>query len=144
MVLFELQVCIVYNDILGVATLSSQRLPSDSGSEQLLATRYFFSQFWCEFTGDVLRQFYSEDVLFRAQEAEIKAKMKSLDHLSEEQRQAEMVKLMENKSSIFQKQEITQRNFYLQLFRTYCELPFQDTMQTFAKVYNDVFVREKP
>lgn len=54
------------------------------------------------------------------------------------------MKIMENKSSIFQKDEITKRNFYLQLFRTYCELPFKDTMQSFVKVFNDVFVKEKP
>ena len=51
---------------------------------------------------------------------------------------------MENKSSIFQKEEITKRNFYLQLFRTYCEIPFEETMQSFVKVFNDVFVKEKP
>jgi hypothetical protein len=55
-----------------------------------------------------------------------------------------MVKLLKNKSSIFQKDEISTRNFYLQLFRTYCELPFHETMQSFAKVFNDVFVKEKP
>lgn len=39
---------------------------------------------------------------------------------------------------------MTKRNFYLQLFRTYCELPFEETMQSFVKVFNDVFVKEKP
>jgi hypothetical protein len=39
---------------------------------------------------------------------------------------------------------MTKRNFYLQLFRTYCDLPFDETMQSFSKVFNDVFVKEKP
>lgn len=50
----------------------------------------------------------------------------------------------ETKGSIFPKGEMTKRNFYLQLFRTYCELPFEETMQSFVKVFNDVFVKEKP
>ena len=36
----------------------------------------------------------------------------------------EKMKLIENKSSVFSKEEITKRNFYLQLFRTYSDLPF--------------------
>jgi len=75
---------------------------------------------------------------------ETKSKMKALEGLNEAEKKKEMVKLMENKSSIFQKDEITKRNFYLQLFRTYCQLPFEDTMQSFVKVFNDVFVKEKP
>ena len=67
-----------------------------------------------------------------------------MEGLSEKEKKREMLKIMENKSSIFQKDEITKRNFYLQLFRTYCELPFQETMQSFVKVFNDVFVKEKP
>jgi hypothetical protein len=46
---------------------------------QLLATRYFFSQFWCEFTAEVLHEFYQEDLIYREQEA---AK-KKFEHLSE-------------------------------------------------------------
>lgn len=54
------------------------------------------------------------------------------------------MKIIENKSSVFSKEEITKRNFYLQLFRTYSELPFLETIQSFVKVFNDVFVKEKP
>lgn len=50
----------------------------------------------------------------------------------------------ETKGSIFPKGEMTKRNFYLQLFRTYNELPFEETMESFVKVFNDVFVKEKP
>jgi len=51
---------------------------------------------------------------------DIKTKMKGLEGLSEAEKKKEMVKLLENKSSIYPKDEITKRNFYLQLFRTYC------------------------
>ena len=110
---------------------------------QLLATRYFFSQFWCEFTAEVLKEFLQEDIIYRQQELEkVPANMNFLDKKKEEMKVIE--KSAENKSSIYQKDEITKRNFYLQLFRTYCELPFGDTMQSFVKVFNDVFVKEKP
>lgn len=75
---------------------------------------------------------------------ETNIKIKNLDGLPEAEKKREMMKIMENKSTIFQKEEITKRNFYLQLFRTYCEVPFQETMQSFVKVFNDVFVKEKP
>jgi hypothetical protein len=70
--------------------------------------------------------------------------MRNLDGLSELEKKKKALNLIENKSTVFQKEEITKRNFYLQLFRTYCELPFQETMQSFVKVFNDVFVKEKP
>ena len=86
-----------------------------------MATRYFFSQFWCEFTSEVLYEFYQEDIIYREQEA---AK-KQMENMSELEKKREELKGLENnKSSVFQKDEITKRNFYLQLFRTYCELPF--------------------
>ena len=53
----------MYNDLLAVATLG----PLDQESEnkrkesQLLITRYYFSQFWCEFTSDVLQDFIKDD-----------------------------------------------------------------------------------
>lgn len=72
--LFNLKVQVVFNDVLGVATFAN--LPESSETEkindnmdqQLLATRYFFSQFWCEFTQEVLVEFYQEDLLYREQE----------------------------------------------------------------------------
>jgi len=36
----------------------------------LLATRYFFSQFWCEFTKEVLTEFLNEDFAVKEIEAE--------------------------------------------------------------------------
>lgn len=44
---------------MAVATFAPYKLcPEDQIDEQLLATRYFFSQFWCEFTQEVLVEFY--------------------------------------------------------------------------------------
>lgn len=71
-------------------------------------------------------------------------KLKKLTGLSETERKIETAKIVKNKSSVFQKDEMTKRNFYLQLFRTYNELPFKETIQSFVKVFNDVFVKEKP
>ena len=67
-----------------------------------------------------------------------------MEGLSDMEKKRKTINIIENKSSVFQKEEITKRNFYLQLFRTYWELPFQETMQSFVKVFNDVFVKEKP
>ena len=66
-----------------------------------MATRYFFSQFWCEFTAEVLQEFFAEDIIYRRQEAATNAKLKGLEGLSEVEKQARMLKIMENKSSIF-------------------------------------------
>jgi len=57
---------VVFNDVMGVATFSSQDEFMDVRKEaQLLATRYFFSQFWCEFTAEVLQEFFAEDIVYR-------------------------------------------------------------------------------
>ena len=40
--------------------------------------------------------------------------------------------------------DMGKRNFYLQLFRTYCDMPFEETLENFTQVYNDVFWKEKP
>jgi hypothetical protein len=142
---FCYQITLVFNNYIGVAVFASSEEISRADTEsQLLACRYFFSQFWCEFTAEVLQEFYNEDVIFRRKEMETNIKIKNLDGLPEAEKKREMMKIMENKSTIFQKEEITKRNFYLQLFRTYCEVPFQETMQSFVKVFNDVFVKEKP
>ena len=45
---------------------------------------------------------------------------------------------------VVQSEDITRRNFYLTLFRLYAALPFQECMQSFAKIYNDVFIHERP
>jgi hypothetical protein len=49
---------IIHNDILCVATLT--RDPDRTA--QHLVTRYFFSQFWCEFTKKVLADFLAQDM----------------------------------------------------------------------------------
>lgn len=64
--LFNLKIYVVFNDVMAVATFSSlDEFVDDRKESQLLATRYFFSQFWCEFTADVLQEFYTEDMIYR-------------------------------------------------------------------------------
>jgi hypothetical protein len=70
--------------------------------------------------------------------------MQKLQGISEEEKRLKMSKIIKDKSTIYQRTEITKRNFYLQLFRTYCELPYKETIASFVKVFNDVFVKEKP
>lgn len=59
---------IVHNDLLCVAsfTLQSDQPTSVQSPKQSMTqmqvTRYFFSQFWCEFTKKVLSDFLSEDL----------------------------------------------------------------------------------
>ena len=43
---------------------------------QVMITRYFFSQFWCEFTKDVLTEFINEDFLIKEMQAEAAEKKK--------------------------------------------------------------------
>ena len=38
----------------------------------------------------------------------------------------------------------TRRNFYLTLFRLYSAIPFNDCMRSFTKIFNDVFIHERP
>jgi hypothetical protein len=38
--------------------------------------------------------------------------------------------------------EANHRNFLVILFRMYSELPFDSCLSNFAKVYNDVFIKE--
>ena len=40
--------------------------------------------------------------------------------------------------------DLTKRNFYLQLFRTYSDLPFEEIQKNFMQVFQDVFLKEKP
>ena len=42
------------------------------------------------------------------------------------------------------KTAFSKRNFFLVLFRMYNELPFQIAMENYAKVYNEVLIKEKP
>jgi len=43
-----------------------------------------------------------------------------------------------------QAEEVTRRNFYLTLFRQYASIPFSDCLTSFTKIFNDVFVHERP
>ena len=52
------QVSLVHNDIFAVATLTG----GHEKEANLLLTRYFFAQLWCEFTKEVLTEFFSEDL----------------------------------------------------------------------------------
>lgn len=36
--------------------------------------------------------------------------------------------------------DMNKRNFYLTLFNIYSQLPFEECLTSFAKIYNDVFV----
>lgn len=36
------------------------------------------------------------------------------------------------------------RNYYYNLFRIYDYLPFNSCMQSYMKIYNEVFMQEKP
>lgn len=40
--------------------------------------------------------------------------------------------------------ELNKRNFYLSLFNIYSGLQFSDLIGNFSKIFNDVFVQEKP
>lgn len=92
-------------------------------------------------------EFYQEDIIYREQE-----RTKQEHKYSKNGEEVPIHLTLGEKatvgneftSGILPIQEMTKRNFYLQLFRTYCELPFQETMQSFVKVFNDVFVKEKP
>ena len=49
-----------------------------------------------------------------------------------------------NEDSFIIPEELKKRNFYLQLFRIYCDLPQQEIVTNFQLVYNDVFYKKKP
>jgi len=50
---------IIYNQIFAVASIASTKIENEL---QKISTRYFFSQFWSEFTKEVLTEFYLEDL----------------------------------------------------------------------------------
>jgi hypothetical protein len=41
-------------------------------------------------------------------------------------------------------EDLNKRNFYLSLFNIYSSLPFTECLASFTKIFNDVFVLEKP
>ena len=45
---------------------------------------------------------------------------------------------------VVQSEDATRRNFYLTLFRLYAAIPIQDCLTSFTKIFNDVFVHERP
>ena len=48
------------------------------------------------------------------------------------------------KSLVVQSEDVTRRNFYLTLFRLYAAIPMQDCLKSFTKIFNDVFIHERP
>ena len=48
------------------------------------------------------------------------------------------------KSGVGISEDVTRRNFYLTLFRLYSAIPFNDCLTSFTKIFNDVFVHERP
>ena len=46
--------------------------------------------------------------------------------------------------SVVASDDQTRRNFYLTLFRLYSAIPFRDCANSFSKIFNDVFVHERP
>ena len=81
---FHIQICIVHNDVLCVATLTSQDMKRQP--TQTMITRYFFAQFWCEFTKDVLTEFINEDFLIKEMQAEAaeKKKVQNLQNIQQQ------------------------------------------------------------
>ena len=76
--IFNLSICIIHNDTLCVATLGVN--DKTKAMAQLLTTRYFMSQFWCEFTKEVLSEFLNEDLIIQkvAKEKEQKEQQRLL------------------------------------------------------------------
>ncbi len=68
--LFNLDIYIVYNEWMAVASFGPSDLDSENKRKdsQLLVTRYYFSQFWCEFTADVLKEFTEEDYIYKEEQ----------------------------------------------------------------------------
>ena len=52
--LFNLRLIVVWNDLLGLACLAPNHGDLNA---QKLAVRYYFSNFWAEFTREVLAEF---------------------------------------------------------------------------------------
>lgn len=50
----------------------------------------------------------------------------------------------EIRSNAQESEEVTRRNFYLTLFRLYSNLPINDCLASYTKIFNDVFTQEKP
>ena len=48
----------MFNTVFGVATLATKRVDP---TMHHVATRFYFAQFWCEFTKEVLTEFLEED-----------------------------------------------------------------------------------
>ena len=86
--LFNLDIQVVFNEYMGCATFApiDENTSELSTQARLLVTRYFFSQFWCEFTASILQEFFEEDVIYRNQQMDQTAKLQKLQGLSEQER----------------------------------------------------------
>ena len=134
-----------------------------------MITRYFFSQFWCEFTKDVLGEFIQEDLSLKMTEIhQVKSptQPKSSKYTNPKRKHAKPP-LNANLDGIFRLtneghqiiKQITsntvrptlnandqsdKRAFYLRLFKIYHELGFDECLKNYTRIFNDVFTREKP
>ena len=57
----------IHNNVLAVCTIINAQ--NKTQIAQNICTRYFFAQFWCEFTKEVLTQFLSEDFKLKEQQS---------------------------------------------------------------------------
>ena len=57
----------MHNDIFAVAAFTDYSAAHQD--MHLLSARYFFSQFWCEFTKEVITEFVNEDLYIKATKA---------------------------------------------------------------------------
>ena len=62
---------IIHNDVFADATMANQ--DKKHNETHILASRYFFSQLWCEFTKEVLTEFLNEDLAVKEYEAELRS-----------------------------------------------------------------------
>lgn len=58
----------MHNDVFAVAALTE--LNANRADAHMLAARYFFAQLWCEFTKEVITEFFSEDISNKMFESE--------------------------------------------------------------------------
>lgn len=63
----------MHNDIFAIASFAENE-PTHMETNLLLA-RYFFSQFWCEFTKEVVTEFLNEDLIIKELQAEKRTRL---------------------------------------------------------------------
>ena len=150
----------IHNNVLAVCTVIDSQ--SKTQIAQSICTRYFFAQLWCEFTKEVLTQFLSEDFKMKEQQQAKKSSARSgtkkplvqslhngsITLTSEAHQilseQVEMGALKTKASVAVSIEDQSRRNFYLKLFRIYNGISIDECLKSYTKIFNDVFVNEKP